>query len=1200
SGCVVIERVDDAIETRMEVGVAPNDDVEIRRVILRNRSRAPRRIELTSCAEVVLNFRAAHAAHPAFSKLFVSTEYVAAPGALLARRRPRSRSEQHPWMVHRLIGDGALQYETDRARFVGRGRSLRQPLAVTRSAPLSGTTGNVLDPIFSLRRVVHLPPGESVEIGLLLGAASTRAAAITLAADYSDAAGLKQVFEKIGRQEHVLLQRLGISRPRAEQLQQLAGAMLYNDQTLRADAAIVRRAAGDSATLARYGVTGNGPLAVAFVDDVAPARDLFTAHAYWQAKGLRAELIVIAKSDSVAGEIGRTTGANDAVRIYTHAELPAGDLDLIQTYAHLVTTNGLAAPRRAIVADGESIRYARVAEGAPAPQPTAKETLHYDNGYGGFAANGCEYVIRLDSTRSTHRPPMPWVNVIANDWFGFLVSESGAGYTWSQNSRENRLTPWYNDPIADPYGEALYLRDEDTRIFWSPQPGPIGGRGAYEVRHGFGYTQWRHSSEELTQETVQFVARSDRVKVTRIRLRNTGQRARRLSIFAYYRLVLGVFPIESGRFVVTDRDADGSTLFARNRLNNEFRDGVVFAAIVMPPAGGAVHCTGDRAAFIGRNGSPAAPRALREAEALDGTTGATLDPCAALQLTVQLAPGSAVECAFLLGEAADRDGARAVCERYRQPRAIARALQDVRAFWADTLSAVQVHTPSPALDLMLNGWLLYQTLSCRLWGRSALYQSGGAFGFRDQLQDAAALVYARPDVTRAQILLHAGHQFVAGDVLHWWHPPINRGIRTRFSDDLLWLPYVATFYAQTTGDWKIFDERAVFVTARSLAPGEDEAYLFASESGDTADLYTHCCRALDRSLTGGAHGLPLMGTGDWNDGMNRVGREGRGESVWVGFFLYKILDDFIPVCERRADLPRAQRYRAHQTRLRAALNHAGWDGAWFRRAYYDDGTPLGSAQNDECRIDALAQAWAVLSNATAPERAAAAMAAVEQQLMSVDAGLIRLLTPPFDRDPHDPGYIKGYLPGIRENGGQYTHAAVWVVQAMAAMGWRDRAAAWLERLGPIHHASTSAQVAVYQVEPYVVAADIYGVAPHVGRGGWTWYTGSAGWMYRVGIEAVLGLRLEGGTSLYIQPCVPDDWPEFRATFRLPDGTTCYDIVVRNPTGNTSTVREVTIDGGRGRVMAGAARVPLVRDGSAHHVEVTLGQPASATPRSSNK
>jgi cellobiose phosphorylase len=628
-------------------------------------------------------------------------------------------------------------------------------------------------------------------------------------------------------------------------------------------------------------------------------------------------------------------------------------------------------------------------------------------------------------------------------------------------------------------------------------------------------------------------------------------------------------------------------LLARNPRAGDFAGAVVFAAPVVPRGGRGAYFTADRTAFLGRHGSPARPAALAAGRHHDGRAGPGLDPCAAVEVGLELAPGGSAEVAFLLGEAPDRAAADALVRRYRQPGALDEALDDVRVFWAGTLSAVRVETPAPALDLLVNGWLLYQTLACRLWGRSALYQSGGAFGFRDQLQDAAALVHTRPDLTRAQIVLHAAHQFVEGDVLHWWHPPRGRGTRTRFSDDLLWLPYVTAFYVHATGDRSVLDEPAGFLEARALAAGEDEAYLLPAPAAERADVYEHCCRALDCSLTRGAHGLPLMGTGDWNDGMNRVGREGRGESVWLGFFLYTVLGDFLPLCERRGDAERVRRYAAYRADLRAALDTAGWDGAWYRRAYYDDGTPLGSAGADECRIDAVAQAWAVLSGAARPDRAASAMDAVERELVAADAGLVRLLWPPFDRTPHDPGYIRGYVPGIRENGGQYTHAALWVVRALATLGRRERAATLLEMIGPVHHTRTAAAVARYQVEPYVVAADIYGAPPHLGRGGWTWYTGSAGWMYRVALESILGLTLAGGEALRLAPCIPDGWPGFRVHLRRPDGTR-YEIEVRTTGGAAEIVTWASVDGAPGEVRDGAAHIPLRDDGGVHRIVATLG------------
>jgi cyclic beta-1,2-glucan synthetase len=780
------------------------------------------------------------------------------------------------------------------------------------------------------------------------------------------------------------------------------------------------------------------------------------------------------------------------------------------------------------------------------------------------------------------------VNVIANERFGCLVSESGAAFTWHGNSRENRLTPWFNDPVADPHGEALYLRDEDAGVFWSPTPGPAPARGDYEVRHGWGYTHFRHTSSELRQDVWQFVPRADTVKVVLVRIANDSPRVRRLSVFAFHEWVLGGQASETRAGVVTEHDAETGGVRAVNPERGEFSEGVAFAAAAAAGQVGPTHVTCDRASFLGRYGSTERPFALAHAATLDGRAGAGLDPCAALQVVVELAPGASTDVVIVLGEAESARAARELAGRYVDSAGAERALGAVRRFWQDMVGAIQVTTPSPAIDLLVNGWLAYQNLSCRMWGRSAFYQSGGAFGFRDQLQDAGALVYLDPAITRRQIILHAEHQFVEGDVLHWWHPPTSKGIRTRFSDDLLWLPYIAAFYVATTGDASVLDELARFLRAPVLEPGEDEIFLVPEDSGERASVYEHCCRAIDRSLTRGAHGLPLMGTGDWNDGMNRVGREGRGESVWLGFFLHVVLGALIPLAERRGDSTRADRYRSYREALATALDDGGWDGGWYRRAYYDDGTPLGSAGSDECRIDAIAQAWAVISGVASDERRTLALDALERHLVSERDGIVRLLTPAFDRTPHDPGYIKGYVPGVRENGGQYTHGALWAVGALAEAGRADRAAPLLAMLSPITASRTPEAAGVYQAEPYVIAADIYGVAPHVGRGGWTWYTGSAGWYFRIALESILGLEMRDGQWLALRPCIPRDWPGFTLRVRLDDGRTMYEVTVGRTSGDGAAPIAGSVDGDDLAVADGRLLVPLRRDGAAHDVRVTLG------------
>jgi N,N'-diacetylchitobiose phosphorylase len=1091
------------IRTSLDVLVAGACDAELRRLTLHNDSGRIRRLDVTTCAELALNTIAADAAHPAFSRLFVQTEHVPAQHALLAWRRLRGPDDAPLHAVHALVtgdvagADGAAadaadeaEFETDRALFIGRGRSRAAPAALECSAPLGRNAGNVLDPLLSLRRRVTLRPGDHTTLTSVLGAAATR----------EDALGL---------------------------LRQIATTNAVTDAFAELPPV--------------QGRDGAAPC------DVSRTLGLPTR---WR------DVITIADPRKAV-----TAAATAA----TAAELEPGSS---------------AARSDAGVHDEAA---AAVAEHPAAGEAGNSRSLRFFNGWGGFSEDGSEYVILLPRTADgVRRPPLPWVNVLANEEGGCIVSEAGAVHTWTSNSRENRLTPWFNDPVTDRHGEALYVRDDDDGRYWSPTPGPRPGEGAYEARHGFGCTVFHHESRGLDQEVAIFVPVDAPARIARVRITNRTPATRRLSVYSYAQLVLGAHEADTRGRVRTWHDAANAATFAVQPERGEFSHRVAFASSACTAPGGTGWTT-DRQEFLRSHGTVNAPAAVA-AGTLGGVSGTGHDPCTAACRSFAIAPGETVSCVFVLGEAVDESAARRLVDRFRDPVQADRALEAVRAAWTARLGTVRVRTPSPALDLMMNGWLVYQNLSCRMWARSAYYQSGGAFGFRDQLQDSSALLYVDPAITRQQILLHAAHQFVEGDVLHWWHPPLSKGIRTRFSDDLLWLPYVTAFYIASTGDDAVLDEQVRYLTGPLLADGDDEEFMIPRDAGVNASLYDHCCRALDRSLTRGAHGLPLIGVGDWNDGMNRVGREGRGESVWLAFFLYDILNDFIPIAEARGDHDRADRYGDYRAGLQVAVNDAGWDGAWYCRAFYDNGEPLGSAHSDECRIDALAQAWAVLSGAAPADRAARALDALENHLVAETDGIIRLLTPAFDRTPNDPGYIKGYLPGVRENGGQYTHGVLWAVRALAECARTERAARLLEMLTPVLHGDTPEHAARYMVEPYVVAADVYGEAPHVGRGGWTWYTGSAGWMYRIGLESILGLQLRRGSELVLRPCVPAAWPGYEISYRLPDATT-YTIHVERIAGSSSIIADGET---AGTVADGAIVIPIVRDGSTHDVRVRLG------------
>jgi len=1204
---VEIVRRDRGIATTLEVIVSPEDDAEMRRVSLTNHGTRTREIDVTSYAEVVLAEPAADASHPAFSNLFVQTEAVPELDTLLATRRARSRDETPVWLAHvaRVEGEaiGALQWETDRARFLGRGRGIGTPQAILDGGPLSNTVGTVLDPIVSLRHRVRLRPGQTVRVVFSTLVAPSRDEAVALADKYRDAATFDRAATLAWTQAQVQLHHLGVKPDEAHLFQSLAAHILYPQRTLRASADVLARHVEGPAALWAHGISGDTPIVLVRideVDDVEIVRQLLRAHEYWRMKQLAVDLVilnehapsylqdlqtlletVVRTSPSYAASTGRAT--HGGVFIVRADLTTAAQRDVLQAAARaiLLSRRGTLSEQvlraeRAEPAAALPARHTAVRKSAAAASPSLPD-LEFFNGLGGFDAKGREYVTILDEGRWS---PAPWINVVANAAFGFQVSESGSGYTWSVNSRENQLTAWSNDPVSDPAGEVVYVRDDETGEVWSATALPIRQDSeTYVARHGQGYSRFTHRSHGVAFELLQLVPLDDPVKICRLTLTNASGRRRRLSVTAYVEWVLGASRSVSAPFVVTEIDPQTGAMLARNPWSVDFGSRVAFADL----GGRQTAWTADRTEFLGRHGTPEHPAALERGQPLSGRVGVALDPCSALQTTIELAADERADVVFLLGQAASREAATQLIARYRACDVEA-VLAGVVSHWDEVLGAVQVSTPDRSLDVLLNRWLLYQTLACRVWARSAFYQAGGAYGFRDQLQDVAALTLARPDVARQHVLRAAARQFVEGDVQHWWHPPAGRGVRTRISDDLLWLPWVVSRYLEVTGDAGILDEVVAYLEAPLLAAEQTEAYLQPRRAETAGTLFEHCGRAIERSLRVGPHGLPLMGTGDWNDGMNRVGVGGTGESVWLGWFLHTVLSEWAPVAGTRGEPQRADTWRRHARALRAALEREGWDGAWYRRAYFDDGTPLGSVLNDACRIDSVAQSWSVLSGAGVPDRAQRAMAAVDEYLVRPADRLIVLCTPPFDATALDPGYIKGYPPGVRENGGQYTHAAIWTVMAFAALGDGDKAGELFTMLNPIGRAATPAGVARYAVEPYVVAADVYAEAPHVGRGGWTWYTGSAGWLYRAGLESLLGFRVHG-TRLLIDPCIPRAWPGFSIAFRHRSAR--YDIVVENPEGVSRGVSSLELDG---RPVAGCAEVVLADDGAEHRLRVVLGKP----------
>jgi cyclic beta-1,2-glucan synthetase len=1198
-----IIRRDRTLTTQLDVVVSSEDDTEVRRISITNLGIRGRDIQVTSYAELSLATQAADVAHPAFAKLFVETEFAADVGALLATRRKRSNDEASVWAAHVMFTDGEaigeLQYETDRARFVGRTRSLKDPVSIMDGRPLSNTVGPVLDPIFSLRRTVHVPPGGTVRLVFSTLAAATREEAIDLADKYRDSRAFERTITLAWTQAQVQLNHLGITSEEAILFQRLANDVLYVDASLRPSSDTLSRTPLEISSLWSQGISGDLPIVLARVDDaedVGIIRQLLRAHEYWRMKQLSADVVIInEKATSYIQELQDSLEAlvrGSQLRLSPDVGGASGKIFLlrgdiissqIRTQIQSIARAVLLSRRGTLAEQITRSQQTEPLAGTPPRSPrSAKqaevelphEALKFFNGLGGFAQEGREYVTILGEGIRT---PEPWVNVIANPDFGFLVSESGAGFTWSLNSHENQITPWSDDHVFDTPGEVLYVKDEATGDVWTPTALPIRDDSAtYIARHGQGYSVFQHASHGISLDLLQFVPPTDPIKISRLTLRNDSGRPRRLSITAYVEWVLGSSRA-TAPYIITEMDSQSGALLARSAWNNEFAGRVAFAAFRGQQSG----FTGDRTEFLGRNGSLDCPAALGRSGALSGKVGAGFDPCGALQTSLELKPGAQAEIVFFLGQTENADRSRELLNRYRKEN-LGALLDDVKRRWDDTLCNVQVTTPDPSMDVLLNRWLLYQTLSCRIWARAGFYQVSGAYGFRDQLQDVMALSVARRGITRAQILLSAAHQFTQGDVQHWWHPPSGRGIRTRMSDDLLWLPYVVNQFVEATGDMTVLEEQVPFLEGDELAVGQLESYFQPRVSETRATIFEHCARAIDRSLSVGSHGLPLMGTGDWNDGMNRVGQDGKGESVWLGWFLHTVMWEFAKFADARGEHQRAENWRIHVSGLKAALEREGWDGEWYRRAYFDDGTPLGSATNDECKIDAIAQSWAVISGAAERGRAIRAMAAVDQMLVKRPEGVILLLTPPFNRTQHDPGYIKGYLPGIRENGGQYTHASTWTMIAFAALGDGDKASEMFRFLNPINRTNSRVRVQRYKTEPYALAGDVYAEDPHLGRGGWTWYSGSAGWLYRGGIEWILGLRVRG-MMLTVDPCIPRNWPGYSMEFRY--HSSVYKIKVENPSSVSKGVALTELDG---KILAGAANVPLEDDGKTHQLRVVLG------------
>ena len=1205
----VFRRTDIGIQTETEVVVSPEEDVEVRRITLINRSSRPRNLNLTSYVELSMAPHNSDRQHPAFNKLFIQTEALPEQQVLLAYRRARSQNEAPLYVAHCLLHQHSgnpgfsglpeekeFRFETDRKRFIGRGRTLANPMGASQDP--GNSQGFVLDPMLGVRQNLTLEPGQRVQLSLVLAAAGSREQVLLLMDKYKDPHATERALDFAWGSAQQQLQLLHISPDVARRFQQLAGHLLFPNQLLRAPAERLEDNRKGQSGLWPYAISGDLPLILVTIGEtreISLVRQMLHAHTYWRMHGLSTDLVILNEEGGsyerpLQEQLQRmvqahtVTAASDragAIFLMGAAQIPEEDLNLLKAAANvvLVAARGTLPQQLGVQAEvpelsGVMVRK-RVNREPTAPLPFIE--LHYFNSLGGFTLDGREYAIYLAPGINT---PAPWVNVIANPNFGTMVSESGAGFTWYGNSQRNRLTGWSNDPVLDPATEAIYIRDEETGAFWSPTATPIREDTAYRARHGAGYTVFEHNSAGIGQELTVFVpvneSGGDPIKLQRLRLTNASPLRRKLSITYYTELILGENRETSQMHIITNWDEEAQALLALNRYHPEYAERVTFVA--MNPQSDTYG--GDRSSFIGRNRSLANPAAM-DLTGLSQRTGAGLDPCASLRIVIEMAPGEQRDVICMMGQAGSVAEARKLIITYREDLAFENAFEQSKAWWDHLLGTVEVHTPEVSADLLINRWLQYQSLSCRIWGRSAFYQSGGAFGFRDQLQDVMAFLYSKPELARDQILLAASRQFNEGDVQHWWHPPGGAGIRSRISDDLLWLPFVVAHYVRTTGDVDILKVEIPFVVAPLLADDQHEVFSMPEVSFDHATLFEHCRRATSKGLTSGPHGLPLIGTGDWNDGMNLVGAEGKGESVWLAWFLCEVLQGMTELSNLLEQPDMGQTYQGYRNALIQRVEQNGWDGEWYLRGTFDDGSPLGSAACEEAKIDSLPQSWAWLSAAADPARAEQALESAWQHLVLHDEGLALLFEPPFDKSDASPGYIKGYPPGVRENGGQYTHAALWMAMAFARKGDGERAVQLLRMLNPIEHSRDAEAAWHYGVEPYVVAADVYRLPGRIGHGGWSWYTGSAAWMYRAWIEEVLGLQVRSG-EMRISPVIPASWPGFSLNYR--HGEAIYAIQVENPNGFERGVSWVEMDGRR--MTGGVIRLEdvLVK----HQVVVRMG------------
>ncbi|RMD84520.1 MAG: DUF3131 domain-containing protein [Candidatus Dadabacteria bacterium] len=1175
-----------------EITVSPEDNVEIRRVTATNLSSKSRNLEFTSYGEVVIGDAKGDLAHPAFSKMFVETEFLPEFDAITFKRRPRLSEERKLYMFHKVSMKtvwAKTTFDSSRFSFIGRGRTPGNPIAFDDFRELSGNEGVVLDPIMALRVPIELAPGGTESITFITGIAQEKEELARLLERYHDIQSVNRAFELAWSYSNVELRYDQFTIAQTHLFQKVGNAVLFPIDSLRGREDALTASKLSQSSLWRFGISGDFPIVL--VKLTAPehrklAIESILCHDYLRTRGLKFDLVILNEYqggylqdfqnelDSYIKRYGRgRIEEHGGIFLRSSTQLSQDEIILLESVAKVVLYGEKGPLAKQLEIDEFKVEYQ---ESKEVPRPRKRELslesirllpkLEFFNGLGGFADRGKSYFIRLEGEHT----PLPWSNVISNRDFGFIVTESGGGYTWAYNSREFRLTPWSNDPVEDPVGECIYMRDGSSGDYWSLTPCPAGGSTQHDVKHGMGYTSFLSEVSGIETTLTISGATDEMVKWWKVTLRNNNESSRHLELYLYIDWVLGVLKEDTTCLIHNEYYPEEQVLTAVNYFSQDFGGKAVFIGSSEPIDS----YTTDRAEFIGINGLMQSPKVFEDARGINipalmikgvfsglvelkRREGRGYDSCGVLKISLDLEEQEEKDLLFFIGCAENVTEALKKARIYKSLDVRDTEFYKTTKLWNQRCSSIEIQTPNRALDILVNSWLQYQNISCRFFGRSAFYQSGGAYGFRDQLQDCMALMYVEPEFAREHILYAASRQFVEGDVQHWWHPPSGKGVRTRISDDYLWLPFVVSHYLDVTGDDSILDEEVPFLEGPHLEEYQSEAYIVPHESTHKGTLYHHCVICCDRALHFGKHGLPFIGAGDWNDGMNKIGVLGEGESVWLGWFLYHVLMSFQEIARLRKDNYRSEQFRKKASELKDALETNGWDGKWYRRAYFDDGTPVGSAASDECKIDSISQSWSVISGAGDKARQKTAMESVYEHLVDRKARIIKLLDPPFHNTPLEPGYIKGYLPGLRENGGQYTHAAAWVILASILLGQSDRAMELFDMVNPITHTETVEQVRTYMGEPYVTCGDVYSSPAHLGRAGWSWYTGSCGWLYRVAVEYIIGLKIRKG-KLYFEPSVPGNWRSFSVKYKRNKAS--FNITFSNPHGVNSGVKEIYADG----------------------------------------